>query len=105
MAKDQLDLQFEIPVEIPNGGEPQIKKPLEKTKKQDPPLTLLLHQAKLRMIHTTNIIMQEYGIPAAMMEGIISGVLSDIRAQASADLLIDFQNQLISQKKEGEKRD
>lgn len=104
MAMNQINYQMDIPVEIPESGDPQIKKPLEKTKKQDPPLTLLLHQAKLRMIHTTNIIMQEYGIPAAMMEGIISGVLSDIRAQASADLLIDFQNQLISQK-EGEKNE
>ena len=102
MAVKQIDYQVDIPVEVVGKGEPQIKKPLEKPKKQDPPLTFLLHQAKLRMIHTTNSIMQEYGIPAAMMEGIISGVLADIRAQASADLLIDFQNQLISQK-EGEK--
>ena len=70
MAKDQLDLQFEIPVEIPNGGEPQIngQQIKEQQTKQEPPLTLLLHQAKLRMI-------------------------------------VDFQKQLISQKKEGEKRD
>lgn len=107
MAKDQLDLQFEIPVEIPNGGEPQIngQQIKEQQTKQEPPLTLLLHQAKLRMIKTTKEVMSEYGIPAIMMEGILSGVLSDIRAQASVDLVVDFQKQLISQKKEGEKRD
>lgn len=100
MAKDQLDLQFEIPVEIPEGGEPQIK---GQKKSQEPPLTLLLHQAKLRMIKTTNDVMHEYGLPAILMEGILSGVLSDIRAQASVDLIVDFQNQVITQQKEGEK--
>ena len=107
MAMDQLDFQFDIPVEIPNGGEPQIKGQQinEQQTKQEPPLTLLLHQAKLRMIKTTNEVMREYGLPAIMMEGILSGILSDIRAQASVDLVVDFQKQLITQQKEGEKRD
>lgn len=107
MAMDHLDLQFDIPVEIPNGGEPQIKGQQinEKQTKQEPPLTLLLHQAKLRMIKTTNEVMREYGLPAIMMEGILSGILSDIRAQASVDLVVDFQKQLITQQKEGEKRE
>ena len=57
------------------------------------------------MIKTTNEVMREYGLPAIMMEGILSGILSDIRAQASVDLVVDFQKQLITQQKEGEKRD
>ena len=107
MAMDQLDFQFDIPVEIPNGGEPQIKGQQinEQQTKREPPLTLLLHQAKLRMIKTTNEVMREYGLPAIMMEGILSGILSDIRAQASVDLVVDFQKQLITQQKEGEKCD
>lgn len=98
----QINYQVDIPVEVSKTGEPQILRKQESQKPQEPPLTMLLHQAKLRMIHTTNSIMQEYGIPAAMMDGIVSGILADIRAQASADLLVDIQNQLIT-RNEGEK--
>lgn len=102
MAQEQIDYQVEIPVELSGSEDPQIERPSkEQNKPQVPPLTMLLHQAKIRMIHNTNSIMQEYGIPAAMMDGIVSGILADIRAQASADLLVDFQKQLISQKEGG----
>ena len=88
----------------------EIKEQHNKPPKQpasEPPLTLMLHQAKIRMIGATQEVMSEYGLPAAMMEGIISGILADIRAQSSTDLLLDFKRQMIEQErshkqKEGE---
>lgn len=100
MATEQLDFQVDVPVNF--------SKEASKERKPEPPLTLLLHHAKLRMIQTASDVMNEYGIPAALMEGIISGVLADVRAQASADLLVDFKKHMIelercNPKKEGEK--
>lgn len=62
---------------------------------------IVLQEAKMKMIGAVSAIMQENSIPAAIMEGIIAIVLADIRAQASADLIIDIRSQTI-QKKEGD---
>jgi hypothetical protein len=97
MATDPINLEFEAKQNKP------LKQPVP-----EPPLTLMLHQAKIRMIGATQEVMHEYSLPAAMMEGIISGILADIRAQASTDLLLDFKKQMIERErnlnqKEGEK--
>lgn len=57
------------------------------------PITMILTQAKNKMISATADIMSEFSIPAIMMEGIVVGVLADLRAQVSANLLADFENQ------------
>lgn len=55
------------------------------------PITLILQQAKIKMISATTDIMNEFQIPAIMMDGVVSGVLADLRAQVSANLITDFQ--------------
>ncbi len=69
------------------------------------PISIILTQAKNRMISATAEIMREFSIPAVMMEGVVSSVLADIRSQVAANLLTDFENELKSQikQKEGEK--
>lgn len=70
------------------------------------PITMILTLAKNRMISATADIMNEFSIPAVMMEGIVAGVLADVRAQVSANLITDFDNQIQSQmnsSREGEK--
>lgn len=62
---------------------------------------IILQETKMKLIGAVSAIMQENRIPAAIMEGIMSIVLADIRAQASADLIIDIRSQTI-QKKEGD---
>lgn len=49
-------------------------------------LTIILQQAKFQMIKATNDTMREYGIPAVMMDGILSCILADIRAQSALDV-------------------
>lgn len=53
-------------------------------------LNVALQSAKMDMIKATNTVMQQYGLPASLMDGILSTIQSDIRAQATAELLKDF---------------
>ena len=79
-------------MKLPKSEETLYNKPSE------PPLTMLLQQARLQMIKATNEIMQNYGLPAAMMDGIVAGILADIRSQVTTDLIVDIQKK----QKEGE---
>lgn len=64
----------------------------------NPPLSLVLQKARMEMIKATNDVMQAYGLPPCLMDGIVSGLLADIRAQATSELVRDIQNSA----KEGE---
>ena len=58
----------------------------------NPPLSLVLQKARMEMIKVTNDVMQAYGLPPCLMDGIISGLLADVRAQSSSELVRDIQN-------------
>ena len=89
---EKMNCKVEVPIDLQQTENLCERNPLE------PPLTMILQQAKFQMIDATNRIMRNYGIPAAMMDGIVAGILADIRSQVTADLLVDIQKQ-----REGEK--
>jgi hypothetical protein len=43
------------------------------------------------MINATTTVMQKYGIPAVLMDGVLSALLADIRAQTSAQIIRDLE--------------
>lgn len=53
-------------------------------------LNIALQSAKMDLIKSTNLIMQQYGLPACLLDGLLSSIQADIRAQATAELLKDF---------------
>lgn len=57
-----------------------------------PPLSMVLQSARMEMLKATNGVMQTYGLPPCLIDGIISGLLADIRAQSSSELVRDIQN-------------
>ena len=67
------------------------------------PLSCVLESARKDMIKATNVVMQTYGLPSSLMDGVICGILADIRAQTAAQLIIDFEQQ--SAKKDGDSND
>lgn len=64
-----------------------------------PPLSMVLQSARMEMLKAANGVMQTYGLPPCLMDGIVSGLLADIRAQSSSELVRDIQN---SANKDGE---
>lgn len=57
-----------------------------------PPLSMVLQSARMDMLKAANGVMQTYGLPPCLMDGIVSGLLADIRAQSSSELVRDIQN-------------
>lgn len=57
-----------------------------------PPLSMVLQSARMEMLKATNGVMQSYGLPPCLMDGIVTGLLADIRAQSSSELVRDIQN-------------
>lgn len=66
--------------------------------KPNPPLSFILTSARKDMIKATNNIMQTYGLPANLMDGIVCGILADIRAQSITQLVIDLEQQPLGAK-------
>lgn len=60
---------------------------------KNPPLSLILESARKDMIKATNEIMRTYGLPSSLMDGVICGILAEIRAQSAAQLVIDLEQQ------------
>ena len=56
------------------------------------PLSVVLQSARMELLKAANRVMQTYGLPPCLMYGIMSGLLEDIRAQASSELVRDIQN-------------
>lgn len=52
-----------------------------------PPLSLVLQSARMDMIKATNEVMGSYGLPPCLMDGILSELIADIRAQSAAALV------------------
>ena len=57
-----------------------------------PPLSMVLQSARMEMLKAANGVMKTYGLPPCLMDGIVSGLLADIRAQVSSELVKDIQN-------------
>ena len=55
-----------------------------------PPLSLRLHQARMRILMAVNDAATDNDLTANLMEGVISSVLAEIRAQSTAELIIDM---------------
>lgn len=54
------------------------------------PLSILLENARAKIITETNKAMQETGLPAFLLEGILLEVLSDVRARKAIELTADY---------------
>lgn len=55
-----------------------------------PPLSLRLHQARMMILKAVNDAATNNELSAILMEGVLSSVLSEIRAQSTAELIIDM---------------
>ena len=69
-----------------------------------PPLSLRLHQARMRILKAVNDAVSDNELTAVLMEGVLSSVLSEVRAQSTAELIIDMSNPNLKseQAKEGD---
>lgn len=69
---------------------------------KNPPLSLILELARKDMIKATNNVMHTYGLPSSLMDGVICGILAEIRAKSAAQLVIDLEQNSDSGAKDGE---
>lgn len=65
------------------------------------PLSVLLENTKIRMTDSVNKVIQESNLPAYLIEGILSDILSDVRKQKNIELASDY----ASMQKENEQDD
>lgn len=54
------------------------------------PLSIMLENVKGEITTTCRKIMQESGVPAYLMEGIVVGILADVRNQKALELAADY---------------
>ncbi len=66
----------------------------------DMPLSIMLENAKSMFISAFNQVSEQTKLPAYLIEGIMLGILSDIRAQKNIELTADYKR--VSQDDEGE---
>lgn len=62
------------------------------------PISIIIQKTRSEMISATSEIMKSNGVPACLMELIISEILADIRVQSSTEIVIDLQRQLLNAK-------
>lgn len=67
----------------------------------DIPLSIKLENARGMILNTIQEIQNRYGLPASIMDGIVSQVVSEIRAEEKIEL-INANNQIIKSIKEKE---
>lgn len=85
----------------------QQKQQIQQPQEPETPLSVVLAEARKEMMKATNGIMIKFGIPACVMDGMVSSILADIRAQSTAELIRDLQQspEMISEAKEGDKNE
>lgn len=67
------------------------------------PLSVLLENTKIRMTDSVNKVIQESNLPAYLIEGILLGILADVRNQKNLELVSDYYASMNKEdKKEGE---
>ena len=68
------------------------------------PISLKIANAKGKILSTVNLASVEYNLPAFILEGILSDILSDTRAQARIEVLNDM-NLILDEKSKNEQED
>ena len=58
--------------------------------KQDMPLLVVMERARTKLIGAFNETAQESRLPAFLLEGIVEGLLADIRARKNAELAAEL---------------
>lgn len=66
------------------------------------PLSVMLENIKGRMTSSFGQIMQESNLPAYLIEGILVGILADVRNQKNLELASDYNSMNHEEKKEEE---
>ena len=66
------------------------------------PLSVMLENVKGRMTSSFGQIMQESSLPAYLIEGILVGILADVRNQKNLELASDYNSTNHEEKKEEE---
>ncbi|WP_299052479.1 hypothetical protein [uncultured Eubacterium sp.] len=69
--------------------------------KKNIPLSVLMENTKGKMTAAVNQIVNEAKLPAYLIEGILLGILSDVRNQKNLELISDY-NAMNQEEKEGE---
>lgn len=69
--------------------------------KKNIPLSILMENTKGKMTAAVNQIVNEAKLPAYLIEGILLGILSDVRNQKNLELISDY-NAMNQEEKEGE---
>ena len=70
----------------------------------DLPISLKIANTKGKILSTVNLASVEYSLPAFILEGILSDILSDTRAQARIEALNDV-NSILEEKNKIEQED
>lgn len=68
------------------------------------PISLKIANAKGKMLSAVNLASVEYKLPAFILEGILSDILSDTRAQARIEALNDV-NSILEEKNKNDQED
>ena len=66
----------------------------------DRPLVLVIEDAKSVLMSTVIMIKDQTGLPSTILDGILSGVLADVRKDACSEIAMAAQEK--KEKKEGE---
>lgn len=69
--------------------------------KKNIPLSVLMENTKGKMTAAVNQIVNKAKLPAYLIEGILLGILSDVRNQKNLELISDY-NAMNQEEKEGE---
>ena len=69
--------------------------------KKNIPLSVVMENTKGKMTAAVNQIVNEAKLPAYLIEGILLGILSDVRNQKNLELISDY-NAMNQEEKEGE---
>lgn len=69
--------------------------------KQDMPLSVVMESARTKLITAFNETAQESRLPAFLLEGIVEGLLADIRARKNAELAAAMNTDTEEDKEDG----
>ena len=64
-------------------------------------MAVMLEDAKSKMTESVNRVIQETGLPAYLIDGILSSILADVRNQKNTELLVEMKN---ASGKQGQKK-
>lgn len=71
-------------------------------KKEQIPLSILMENTKGKMTAAVNQSIEESGLPAYLIEGILTGILAEVRNQKNLELISDYNRMKALREKEGE---